>query len=480
MRGKNLAKLTAIGFFGITLLGSFLLYSQETDPFYTKLLENGEKLFLARNYTESAKILEIAAFGLHREPKLRAKSYVYVSLSFYYLKDFEKCEEFLRKAGDLMEGEGFDSLDLKMDELIWGDLNRLVNHFNLSIRMEGPAKVPDKPGEPQAKIKPAEARVEPRTQVRGTLEMTERGRIKALEQRIKKEPRNTSLYYDLYEIHRRNNDYRGTKKVLESMLKKNPNEVNGHYLLGIINYNQRKYKDAVKYFDYILKLSGRAEIGEEYILEAKAYLLLCYYYPRETNKIQVLLSQSLEDFSEEKIRSLALERKDKSLLRDIIESNKSQAAAIRIEIRKKTLENTLKRERQNVSLYYELYILHMAHNKENDAKDVLKSLVKYNPNEFRGMFLLGKIEYSQKKYKDALTSFNHVLRYFENIQDENDLNLKSSIYISLCLFHLSKKEHAESYITGIKATIPADKLAELLKEEGLEEEWGKLGLDSRE
>ena len=66
---------------GVTLLG------QEADPFYLNLLKKAEKSLLEGNFSKAIEELEIAAFGLTTERRLEAKAYVYMSLSYFYLKD---------------------------------------------------------------------------------------------------------------------------------------------------------------------------------------------------------------------------------------------------------------------------------------------------------------------------------------------------------------------------------------------------------
>jgi len=449
---KKKAKFFTVGLVSIALLSCSLLFCQEIDPFYSKLLRDGEKLFLAQNFKEAVKTLEIAAFGLHREKKLRGKAYVYLSLSFYHLKNYKKCEEYLRKAAELVEKEGFQSLEI--DESIRSELYKLFNYF----RIEGWGELP----EAGMKIRP--------TQVKGDADI----QIRELEKSIKAEPHNIYLYYILHELHRKNNNLKEAKKVLQNLVKNNPNEVDAYYLLARIYFEQRKFKDASKNFEQILKLPEKAQIKEDLLLKTKVSLILCFYYRQEEKKIRDLIVKFMNDFSEEKISSLALEEKDKRLFLQIIDTYRAQAAARQMEIRIKELEKAIKKEPRNTSLYYELYDLHRKKRNDKDAKKLLKNLVKNNPDEYQGTYLLAKIEFSQKKYKDALKYFNQVLKPSEGAEVDNELVLKSSIYVSLCLFHLNRREHLESFVRSVEESIAEEKLKQILQKEGLEEEWGRL------
>ena len=108
MAVKKTVHLCIILLVGVMLLGNSGLKCQETDAFYKNLFEKGEKSFLAKNYKEAVKELEIAVFGLYKEKELRGKAYVYLSLSHYYLKDIKKCEKYIKEAFDLLGDEGIN------------------------------------------------------------------------------------------------------------------------------------------------------------------------------------------------------------------------------------------------------------------------------------------------------------------------------------------------------------------------------------
>ena len=146
----------------VLFIATSLLPAQQTDPFYKNLLENAQKSFLARNYEEAARDLEIAAFGLLEDKTLRAKAYVYLSLCKYYLKDIGSSEKSLREAAALMSEEGFEKLEIY--ESAWPDVEKLMTFFNIAraqvqpipkevAKPAPPALKPpiSKPSEPQAK-----------------------------------------------------------------------------------------------------------------------------------------------------------------------------------------------------------------------------------------------------------------------------------------------------------------------------------------
>ena len=84
--------------------------AQQTDPFYTNLLEKAERSFLARNYEAAGRDFEVAAFGLAGNKTLRGKAYVYLSLCHYHMKDMSASEKSMQEAAAIMKEEGFSKL----------------------------------------------------------------------------------------------------------------------------------------------------------------------------------------------------------------------------------------------------------------------------------------------------------------------------------------------------------------------------------
>ncbi len=138
MEEKTTVRFWAFLLLGVMLLGNPDLTCQETDAFYKNLFKKGEKSFLAKNYKEAVKELEIAVFGLYKEKKLRGKAYVYLSLSHYYLKDRKKCEKYLRDAFDLLGDEEIKKIEL--EKAARSDLEKLIKFFKLRDAEKKPEK----------------------------------------------------------------------------------------------------------------------------------------------------------------------------------------------------------------------------------------------------------------------------------------------------------------------------------------------------
>ena len=115
----------------IVLSASPYLFSQQTDLFYLSALEKAQQAFLAHQYQAAVKDFEIAVFGITQDNKLRAKAYVYLGLSQYYLNDVKGCEKSLQEAAGLLGKDGFAGLQIY--ETAWPDLEKLLGFFNISL-----------------------------------------------------------------------------------------------------------------------------------------------------------------------------------------------------------------------------------------------------------------------------------------------------------------------------------------------------------
>lgn len=445
------------------LIGNYSLKSQETDPFYINLLNKGEKSFLARSYKEAIKELEIAAFGLLEKNTLRAKAYVYISLAYYHLKDLNKSKKYLKDAEELVGERGLR--ELKTEESIGIEVGNLLNSFQLrEIQRQVKGKEKSKKFKPE--IKTPE---EKKSLISGHVE-----HIRELKKSIKADPRNIALYYDLYQIYRIINNRAAAKKILKNLVKYNPAEINGYCLLGKMEFKERDYKEAEQIFEKILKLGKRVQLEKNLSVEAKAYLIICSYLQGKRKDTQKMVFAWLNDFTLEKISSLSLEIDDKEMLKRIIEIYKAQAEAEKEKIKIKKLESDIRNDPHNISLYYQLYEIYRKRKESKSAKEILQNLIKNNPKEIKGIFLLAKIEYLQKHYKEALKIFRKSLVISDENYVDRNLVLKSMIYACLCLNHLKLKSNIKIYLKNIYDSASKAEINNLLKEEKLEEEWKKI------
>ena len=292
----------------LLLFGGTILCSQQADPFYFNSLQKGEKSFLTKNYRNAIKELEIAVFGLFGEKELTAKAYVYLSLSHYYQKNLDESERCLKYAADLMGDEEF--LTLEIAESVRPELQELVNYFkDREVKKERPKK-------PAPEIKKLEDKE--------SVKRVDKAPVYKLETQIKSNPRNVAPFYELFQLHRANNDLKAGKKTLKNLVKNNPNEFKGYDLLGTLYYEERKYKDAAKNFEKIFELTKNIRIDQGILEKAGAYLVLSTHLRGNKKRALTIVAGLMNFLSEDRINSLPLNERDKAILQGIIEAYKQQ------------------------------------------------------------------------------------------------------------------------------------------------------------
>lgn len=279
-RGNNfyLSNLCILLIILVLFFGTSKSFSQEIDPFYTNALEAAKKLFLAKNYEEAIKRLNIAIFGLGNDDKLKATAHVFMSISYYYLNDITESKRHLKNAEDLLNIEEIRNLEIVDTEMPL--LEKLLIRFGIVKDID--------------------------TQLR------ELSRI------LRTQPDNISLYYDLYNLFVQKGDRESAKKTIENLVKENPDEIDAYRMLGIINYQERNYKEAKKNFEKVLKPREHIRIGEILEEETKIYLILSNHHGGDKEKALKLVGESINILTPEKINSLPINNEDKSTLTSII------------------------------------------------------------------------------------------------------------------------------------------------------------------
>ena len=161
----------------------------------------------------------------------------------------------------------------------------------------------------------------------------------------------------------------------------------------------------------------------------------------------------METFSAEKIASLGLDLQIKGQLEGIIRRYRAQADADRNKMRIEQLETAIKRQPRNTALYHELYELYQEEKNVKDSKDLIQKLVKNNPDDMRGRFLLGKDEFSQNHFLAAQNQFDRILAANEKSDVNRELILKSIIYFP-SVFTVCKKEKTPRNLSSTSMTQP--------------------------
>ncbi len=116
---------------------------QQVDPFYLKMLDAGERSLRAGAFTEAVRDLEIAVFGLGRNPRLTGKAYLLLAVCRDALLDKDKSRANLTTAAGLLGPEGAAGLDL--DERTLAVVRNLVGTYKIPLAVPPPPAPPPAP-----------------------------------------------------------------------------------------------------------------------------------------------------------------------------------------------------------------------------------------------------------------------------------------------------------------------------------------------
>ncbi len=494
MRKKSLHKFTVLLLLVWAVTSVKPLNAQGVDPFYSNLFKKGEQSFFNSDYSQAIKELEIAAFGLPQDDPLKTKAYIYMSLSYYYLKDTVNSEKFYITAINSLGDQGFSSIEL--DDEVRMHFNELARIFSKGEQSSLPYSS-DESEKSKAAIQDEEGRTkaEPEKAI---------DPIKALKEAIKKSPRTPALYYNLYDLYQEKGDTKEAINTLKDMTKKNPNEIDGYLLLGRTYFTVRKYKDAMKTFEKIFELSSKQSIAEPALLESRAYLILSTFYKGDEKKAKQIAGGSFDVFTPSTIESLPLDQVQKNQLAEIITNTQPQISSeptvkpidktqedAKIEDVKKDpaaesqevsasdaeisrLKAEIDKNPDNISLCYELYELYRREGNAAEATKAIETLLKNNPNDLDAHLLLSRLNFSQDKFQESINSLDIILNAAKQSGIKRSLLLRTTVYTILCLYYLNDQDNLKAFKEYLTSAAEPQEIEKIIEEEGLASHWEKI------
>ena len=251
---------------------------------------------------------------------------------------------------------------------------------------------------------------------------------------------------------------------------------------GVQSFLAGKYKDAVKE----LELANFGFHGRDDLMaKGCIYLGLSHYYLKDNVKserylrdannllgdkgfqnididdsVRAVLEKLLETFKMAEPPPL-LKAEQKAEQKQLPEKEKPEEKAGEVEtspLKEKTkkptvnpvkeLERKIKAKPKDVSLYYDLYALHMENNKQKDALKTLRNLIKKNPDEVRGYYLSSKLQYYLRKYKDAGKSIEKLFKLSRKFSIAEEILIESRAYLILSTNFRGDRERTSKIIAG--------------------------------
>lgn len=270
------------------------LTGQGIDPFYLNLLQDGERSFLARDYARAVRDLEVAVFGLSADKSLSGKAYIYLSLACFSLRDMEKSRGFLTKAIDIL-GEK-DIAALVLDPPVKSGLEKALEYFHLSISGEKTERdVPLLQG--AGKGRPAARPFLP----------DDAAKLKETEARLRTEPDNISLYYELDRLYAQKKDWKAARRNLRSLLLKHPGESQALFCLGRLEFTAEEYRQALQHFRLFLKPSSGTRAPDAMGIKADIYAVLCLFQLKQKGSLSSYLKTVNQRVSNEDLQKILRE-----------------------------------------------------------------------------------------------------------------------------------------------------------------------------
>jgi len=265
------------------------LFCQETDPFFIRVLKQGEDLYSSGKYKDALIKLEIAGFGLSREKNLQIKSDILSSLCHFHLKAYEDSEKIFRKALE-MHGEQALS-ELNLSQTASKDLNNLIKRLKIK-----PGDNSEEP--PLSPPLSSEIKGDPSHKIISGLE---KHTGKELEKEIKNNPKKAESLYS-------------------------PSEVQGNYLLGKLEFRFNRFRQCEIYFNNVLKQSEKVPIEIALKTTAQAYLILSSHNRGNQKKTLVLITRWITGL-EKNLDSLDMTGTEKDAIRSLMKMIKKGTSA---------------------------------------------------------------------------------------------------------------------------------------------------------
>ena len=239
---------------------------------------------------------------------------------------------------------------------------------------------------------------------------------------------------------------------------------------GKTSFQNEQYRDAITELEvgiFGLKDQPRLQ-GEGYI-----YLALSHYYLKEMIQaennlakaivileVEGLLQSDLPDSHQKMLKELLVEfefrgpevEQDAGV--PVIEPERPLDPEAEIPARPErieaiqNLEERIQSHPKEKSAYLRLYSLYIEGDQAEDAKDVLKKLIKQNPDSARGYYLLGRLFYYNNKFKKAEKHLEQVFQISSRIEVRQDILTLSRVYQLLAAYLRGDRERAAKMASG--------------------------------
>lgn len=140
----------------------------------------------------------------------------------------------------------------------------------------------------------------------------------------------------------------------------------------------------------------------------------------------------------------------------------------------KELERRLGKEPDNDALRLDLASLYIGQKSYRKAVNLMRDLLKRDPEEIMATFHLSRALFFLKDYRKALEGFHKIIGPASEEKVTKDTVLRSTLYVTMCLNALGQKNSLNSYLEYLDRNVSLAELKRLIAEEGLERNWARI------
>jgi tetratricopeptide (TPR) repeat protein len=375
--------------------------SEEVDPFYLKLSEDGKYFFQNGEYEEAVRNFEVAFFGFIDNPQKRLECYVYLTVAHFKLNDAEKTKYYLDEIRRLKLQEHLASAHLPADLL--DEYTEITSRFS---RLEGGAQKPGgrqpaparTPKEKPAPSTPPPSQTPPRPTA-SKLTAHRSAQVKKLKQEIKADPRNAATYFQLSAAYLEQGKTGEARSVLQDLLKLQPENPSALFELGRVYSLGKKFSRALAFYD---RAAPFLKANIDFLYEAGKACFELQDYARAREKFSAV--QSIQETYKDTEAYLAR-------LDEIERARKQQAERLLSEARaQKNLDKkadlyrrALEHGSSNIEVYFEMSEALRDGKHYKEAARVIEVLFEGGISDPRIPVELGKIYLLDKTYDRAIT-----------------------------------------------------------------------------
>jgi tetratricopeptide (TPR) repeat protein len=423
--------------------------TEQIDPFYLKLYEDGKYFFQNGDFVGAVSNFEIAFFGFVDNPPKLLECYIYLEVSYSHLKNADKTKYYYNEIKRLRLQTHLKSLELPEDlEVKYLELNAAF--ARLETKAAGSGVVASKT-EPKSKTKPesqppasslqkeADSKPQqaapppstskkeadskkaedlsgkPAKQSAQTTKPASKttipqpppvspsealaAEIKQIRDSIKKDKRNPDPYFRLSARYFDQKKFKDARAVIEDLLDVNPKNGRAHFELGKIYLAEQKTKEALSSFEKAAALlpgdpAVHYGLGKLYF-DQKNYDKAKQAFARVEEVDKKYLD--VEHYIVSLAGIEALRIKDSQVLLQKARAEPDPGKKLNF------LIEALQSDPYNTDIYFEIEAVYIRQKQYKEAAELLELLLKYYPGNVRIYVDLGDVYIREKSFNKAAT-----------------------------------------------------------------------------